>query len=198
MIFSYMQGAGLSAVGDARDLHTTTPLSCFVRRFEQSTKSSDQQCQSRRVDRKSRYALHLLRAPCTYSHNMCYRGLHLQFPCASTRVDLNVIPFLERQIIWFLLVSLRPSALAVIFSCALGLRNPSAFFSCCLHTHAFLVTYCFFFPHRCLHPLWVGSSCFCFSFVAILCCLCSQCALVSALILLINQKAAYVEAALYT
>ena len=40
---------------------------------------------------------------------MCYRGLHLQFPCASTRVDLNVILFLERQIIWFLLVYHCPS-----------------------------------------------------------------------------------------
>merc|ERR1712137_818323 len=35
---------------------------------------------------------------------------------------------LERQFICFLPISLRPSALAVIFSCALGLRNPSAFF----------------------------------------------------------------------
>ena len=128
----------------------------------------------------------------TCSHGMCYRGLHFHLPCASLRVDPHVILMLERQFICFLPMSLRPSALAVIFSRALGLRNPSAFFSCCLHTHAFLVTSCFFFPHRCLHSLWVGSSCFCFSFVAILCCLCSQCALVFALILLINQKAAYV------
>ena len=147
----------------------------------------------RRLERKKQIrALFFARAVHLCDHDMCYRGCILHLHHVSSRVDLHVILMLERQFICFSPISLRPSALAVIFSCALGLRNPSAFFSCCLHTHAFLVTSCFFFPHRCLHSLWVVSSCFCLCYVAILCCLCSQFALVFALILLINQKAACV------
>ena len=71
-------------------------------------------------------------------HDMCYRGLHLNLSCASTRVDLNVIPILERHFICFLLVFLRSSALAVIFSCALGLRNPSAFSCAVVFSHAYM------------------------------------------------------------
>ena len=84
---------------------------------------------------------------------MCYRGLHLNLPCASLRVDLHVILMLERQFICFLLISLRPSALPVIFSCALGLRNPSAFFSCCTSC---TLCHLLLSSHRCLHFLGCG------------------------------------------
>ena len=95
----------------------------------------------------------------TCSHVMCYRGLHFHLPCASPRVDLNVIPFLERQFICFFLVSLCPSALAVTFSCALGLRNPSAFFTCC--TSCTYVTCCFF--HTGVFVPWGCGFCLLFS-----------------------------------
>ena len=99
----------------------------------------------------------------------CYRGLHFHLTCASPRVDLNVTSFLECQIICFLLVSLRPSALAVIFSPELGLRNPSAFFSCCTSC---TLCHLLLSSHRCLHFLGCVASVCCYSpmlYVAVSC-----------------------------
>ena len=131
------------------------------------------------------------RALHTCSHVMCYRGLHLNLSCSSTRVDLHVILFLERQFIWFLLVSLCPSTLVVIFSCALGLRNPSAFFSMLL-AHSCILCYLMLLFSTQVSSFFrgVSASCFCFFCVDSLCCLCSLLALVFALIWLINQKSA--------
>ena len=93
-----------------------------------------------------RCALLLARALHICPHIICYRGCNLHLLGFSARVESNVISFLIAQFICFLLVSLRPSALVVTFSCALGLRNPSAFFSCCTY-HAS----CCFLSYRCLH-----------------------------------------------
>ena len=92
----------------------------------------------RRLERKKQIrALFFARAVHLCDHDMCYRGCILHLHHVSSRVDLHVILMLEHQFICFSPVSLRPSAYAVIFSCALGLRNPSAFFTCWLH---FMIT----------------------------------------------------------
>ena len=90
---------------------------------------------------------------------MCYRGCILHLHHASSRVDLHVILMLERQFICFSPISLRPSALAIIFSCALGLRNPSAFSHAALHAH--YVTCCF--HHTGVFISWGVASVCCFS-----------------------------------
>ena len=113
-------------------LNYTSALSCAQVHIIKRTKDPLTPATTNRRER-IRYAHVFARALLSCDHDMCYRGLHLHLHCASTRVDLNVILFLERHFICFLPVSVRPSALAVIFSCALGLRNPSAFFTCCLH-----------------------------------------------------------------
>ena len=123
---------------DWLSLHLTTPLLCFVRRFGRSMEARDQQAQSRRLERKKQIcALLFARAVHLCDHDMCYRGCILHLHHVSSRVDLHVILMLERQFICFSPISLRPSALAIIFSCALGLRNPSAFScaACCSHAY---------------------------------------------------------------
>lgn len=64
-------------------------------------------------------------------HDMCYRGLHLNLSCASTHVDLNVIPILERHFICFF-ASLPPleRVSCYLFMCARA-QEPERFFLCC-------------------------------------------------------------------
>ena len=107
----------------------------------------------RRLERKKQIrALFFARAVHLCDHDMCYRGCILHLHHVSSRVDLHVILMLERQFICFSPISLRPSAFAVIFSPELVLRNPSAFFLCCLHLMHSLLLPAFF--HTGVFILW--------------------------------------------
>ena len=68
------------------------------------------------------------------SHSCCYRGCILHLHHDSLRVDLNVVSFLECQIICFLPVCPCPRVWIIMLSCAFMLRNPSAFsvMTCCM------------------------------------------------------------------
>ena len=85
---------------------------------------------------------------------MCYRGVHLHLIGIRVRVKSNVMSFLGSQIICFLLFSLRPSVLAVIFLYAPGLRNPSAFFHILTALHTLPLT-SYALHHTGVFILWV-------------------------------------------
>ena len=113
-------------------LHSTTHASCFVRRFGDQVEQvniylwHDDSTENLQICAFIQRALHFR------SHSTCcYRGCILHLLHASLRLDSNVISFLVRQIICFLLISFCTSALVIIMSYARTLRNPSAFFSMC-------------------------------------------------------------------
>ena len=121
-------------------LHSTTHASCFVRRFGDQVEQvniylwHDDSTENLQICAFIQRALHFR------SHSTCcYRGCILHLLHASLRVDSNVISFLVRQIICFLLISFCTSALVIIMSYARTLRNPSAFSP--MHSMSHLLIY---------------------------------------------------------